>query len=421
MACFCCFRCSARQHVLNEPHMTSRHSDFQPPDSSPSERARRLKSQLVGSTLFLLFAFSCTTEVGLRSDASRTSSAVIYGSDDRLEYYEYPTATFRRPAAESSAALVHESLIHLSGTGKVSLPEKSMGEVFGLCPDEPFWSQPAMAECSGTLVNDDLVLTAGHCLDRVSCAEWRFVFGFYYEASKRLPALTDSDVYHCRSVVAAEVSASDADFEVDYAWVRLDRPVAPPYRPALVLKDIVPIERGASVTVISYGEGLPVKIDSGGRVADERPWSLDHFITSNDNFHGSSGAGVYDSSGYLRGIVARGEHDYVVNIGPSETCLRRRTDADGWFEPSEDVTYVAAALKGLCAADKSRSELCEGVPVETDASGHEDTSVPPPDSRNASCTLTSGSSAQCPVVGIVALGIAIVAGVARIRLRASAS
>ena len=366
-------------------------------------RVRRKEKDIVGLTLLFLLFSACTDEVKLRTDISGTSRAVIYGSDDRLDYYEHPNAVFQRLARESSVALVHESLLENGENGEIRLPAESMGEVFGLCPDERFWNQPAVAECSGTLVDDDLVLTAGHCVEQVPCAEWRFVLGYYYEASTQLHTITDEQVYHCQRVIAAEVSERDADFEVDYAWILLDRPVISPYGPAPVFKGDSSIERGASVTVVSYGAGLPVKIDSGGQVVDERPLSLDYFITTNDNFHGGSGAGVYDSAGNLRGIVARGEDDYILDAETAD-CLRLRTDSNDRFEAAEEATYIANALNGLCITDENQRGVCEGVAVEADTSSGDaseevNADINESHRRDASCALSSPVSSQYSIVG----------------------
>ncbi len=41
----------------------------------------------------------------------------------------------------------------------------------------PFYGQPTPGHhCSGILVGEDLVLTAGHCVGMTSCADQRFVF-----------------------------------------------------------------------------------------------------------------------------------------------------------------------------------------------------------------------------------------------------
>ncbi|MGH9464870.1 MAG: trypsin-like serine protease, partial [Thermoanaerobaculia bacterium] len=49
-----------------------------------------------------------------------------------------------------------------------------------LCPaTSPFYAQPdPTTQCSGILVGEDLVLTAGHCLDPDDCQQKRIIFDY---------------------------------------------------------------------------------------------------------------------------------------------------------------------------------------------------------------------------------------------------
>ncbi len=46
----------------------------------------------------------------------------------------------------------------------VACPESAQ-ELLQLCAEEPFVDQPAVASCSGVLIDEDLVLTVGHCFE----------------------------------------------------------------------------------------------------------------------------------------------------------------------------------------------------------------------------------------------------------------
>ena len=94
-------------------------------------------------------------------------------------------------------------------------------------------------------------------------------------------------------------------------------------------------------------------------MADARIETLDYFTMDSDNFGGGSGAGVFDPSGALRGVVARGGPDY--QMAPEGCAEVRRSDA-GPSAAQEQVTYAARARDGLCANDPQRA-LCGSRPT----------------------------------------------------------
>lgn len=73
----------------------------------------------------------------------------------------------------------------------------------------------------------------------------------------------------------------------------------------------------------------------------------DHFLATTDSFHGSSGGGVYDDQGLLRGILSRGGADYETTTEGCRVAIRVPDE-----EPSsaEKITYVARALGSEPAA-----------------------------------------------------------------------
>jgi hypothetical protein len=75
--------------------------------------------------------------------------------------------------------------------------------------------------------------------------------------------------------------------DLDYAIVRLDRPVTPRFTPAPIRPGNAAMSVGASVAVIGSGSGIPFKIDTGGEVRTGREDTLDYFKANTDTFEGS--------------------------------------------------------------------------------------------------------------------------------------
>jgi len=290
-------------------------------------------------------------EVGARVDS------VVYGDDDRTDWYAHPSADWRLRARESIVALVPSGNLDTSDPDDVRVTGETLGERRDLCEGERFRDHPTGANCSGTLIDRDLVLTAGHCVESLGeCTGTRFVFDYRYEADGVLANISmDEDVYECRQLVAQQNGGG-----LDYAVVQLDRPVVAPHAPAPTRTMLGALPTDTPLVVIGFGSGIPMKIDDGGEVLSPRAGSLDWFGANLDTFGGNSGSGVFDATtGEVVGILVRGERDYrsegdcnVVNTLPERP-------GDG---SEEECTYAARAVEALCETDVP-SALCDGTPL----------------------------------------------------------
>ena len=294
----------------------------------------------------------CETAAGEREFESR--SPIVYGSDDRREYFETSDATLRALTEEVTVALMKRSTIQRGADGYARIDAPSWRDQASLCQGERFAEEPAAAICTGTLVTDDLVLTAGHCLDAVPCSDLVAVFGYYYVAPGELRRIPNSDVVDCATVVAKHVDLPSSDVQVDYVWFQTATRRS---RQAVAAVDVQPgaVPEGTAVQTISFGGGIPAKIDSGGHVADARDDVLDYFTSNLDAFHGGSGAAVYDSALHLLGVLDRGGADLVRT---DDGCYRTNQEIDAPESAREQATYAFRALTGLCESDHPDPQLC---------------------------------------------------------------
>ena len=283
---------------------------------------------------------------------------VVYGIDHRTEVFAHPDAELRRIARESIVALMPTSRIFREEDGSHSLFGFTLKEERGLCDDELFGDQPIAATCSGTLIDDDLVLTAGHCIDEFSpCENYKYVFDYYLDGENRLERIDDEDVYSCKRLfLDRDPSGGQTP---DFAVIQLDRPVEGQ-------RSVVSFRTGSSpaqfeaLTMIGFGSGLPAKIDDGASVADAREGRDDDFYVANlDAFGGHSGSATFDSSGRLAGILLGGRvPDYVT--APEEGCARVNVFDDS--EAGELVHKIQPIITGLCQAGWENESLCADVP-----------------------------------------------------------
>jgi len=329
-----------------------------------------------------------------RSVGSR-ASAVVYGIDDRKDVYVHPNAVLRQRARDSAVALFDSTrIVRYAVDGTWSPAGTTLGFAHNLCPGERYASQISASFCSGTLIDDDLVLTAGHCVTASTCPDVEFVFDYLYASASTLETITDDDVYGCQTVVARRLDPS-----LDYAIIQLDRPVVGRV-PAVVDREYN-VETDDGLTAIGFPNGTPAKIADNGRVVDDRSARFDWFMATLDTFGGNSGSGVFADDGTLVGVLVRGNQDYVdnggcnvVNVLPESTLL------------AEEVTYAAAAIEGLCNLwSEDQTSVCSttlpdgGVGPSSGDVGLPDagrrTAVPAGD--EVSCPPSAGCSIGAPM------------------------
>ena len=278
---------------------------------------------------------------------------VVYGVDDRQDVYAHPDAALQALTRASIVALVDPGNLDTSDPDNIQVVGPPLSLTQALCPDERFRDQPTGALCSGTLIDDDLVLTAGHCVEsQRDCEGLRFVFNYLLEGEDEFATITSDDVYGCNALVVQELTNAPMDFAI----VQLDRPVSAPHAPAPVHLVDEALEEEAPVTVIGFGSGLPAKIDTGGRVLDPRADTLDYFRATTDTFGGNSGSGIFNADNEVVGILVRGAPDYTFDGGCQ---VVNELDDDGDFWGGEDSTYVMRAVEALCATGWPSERLCE--------------------------------------------------------------
>lgn len=301
---------------------------------------------------------------------------VIYGDDDRKDYFEAPAE--KRALADSVVSLWDSSKVFPAGAGFGLSVKPFGGKIFDrdggkLCASEPFRDQPIGAECSGTLVGEDLVMTAGHCINsQHDCDAMKVVFDFNVKArGGRAPSLVPaSAVYSCKSVVAAKfdpaapAEAGGAARSVDYAIIRLDRKAAG--------RKPLPIDRGESpragapLFTIGHPVGLPVKIADNATVLNTRPGDT-YYEANLDTYGGNSGSGVFSAeTGLLVGILVRGRADFVKT---PEGCyvsnvLDREPKDTG--EAVTRIALVAGSIPQLPPRAAARAVGVDSGPIKTE-------------------------------------------------------
>ncbi|WP_141591636.1 trypsin-like serine protease [Myxococcus sp. AB056] len=318
---------------------------------------------------------------------------VVYGPDNRTDVYAYPASVLRTRAEKSTVALMNPSDFNASNPNNVTFNGSTLQSAYNLCSTQRFLNDPTSAFCSGTLIDDDLVLTAGHCITSASaCANTRFVFNFYRTSATTLQTVTTADIFSCQSIVARQ-QGTVGGRNLDFAVVRLDRPATPRFEPAPIRPGNTALPLNTGVSVIGSGSGIPFKIDDGGWVRDARAGTLDYFVANTDTFGGNSGSGVYENNNVtVAGILVRGVTDYVSQGGCNVVNQCTDTGCGG-----ESITYVRPAIDAYCAVAGSM-RLCGTTepppppPVQTFTFSATNTNSAQQNTTNVSVTLAAGQT-----------------------------
>ena len=281
----------------------------------------------------------------------------IYGADNRLVFYE---ASADMKVLSLSVVSFWKSAKVVEYDGGYSLTTKPFGDALGLCPGEKFRDQFVGAFCSGSLVGEDLVITAGHCVkDETGCADTRLVFGFLVNSAGGTGPSTvaKSEVYKCAKIVKRFLggepgSANPAGQALgpDYALIQLDRKVKG-HKPLPINRGA--LAKGAKVFVIGHPVGLPLKVAGDASVRDAS--KKGYFVADLDTFGGNSGSPVFNASTKkIEGILVRGDTDFVKSpAGCTTMATYEQTGGRG-----EDVTKISelAAFIPKVAGEKSTTE-----------------------------------------------------------------
>ncbi len=266
---------------------------------------------------------------------AKIQDKVIYGDDNRMQFYQV-TRSDVREVADSTAAVISNSSLRSKPNGTTSVRAETFQKAASLCSTERFALEPSGAFCSAFLVGDDLVATAGHCIDDSGCPRSSFVFSYRMSEQNQAPNdVNSSEVYSCKQVLEREQTGAQ-----DYALVKLDRPVRG-HRVLTLTKSQVKV--GDGLFTVGHPSGIPTKVTDKGIVRSVEP----EFFTANlDTYGGNSGSAVFNQDTLeVVGILVRGENDFAYDA-VNGCQMSNHCPEDGCR--GEDVTqisYISEALK----------------------------------------------------------------------------
>ncbi len=275
---------------------------------------------------------------------------VLYGGDDRVESYLHPDRRLRN-MAQGVAGMVAKhhlqeetSRADLDRLRELLDPElfekyyefftdmanrskkknlmtirnqSTLSDSYQVCKDERFASQKVLPICTGFLIANDILLTAGHCVrSQSACDNYVWVFNY----TDKTNVIAKKDVYECKQVLGQEYGTSIFSAK-DYAIIKLNRKSE---REPLELRTKGSVDKGDEVAVIGHPSGLPLKTADNAKVMKNYLFT---FKTNLDTFAGNSGSPVINvREGIVEGILVEGADDYVIDRQNSCRRVARRSN-----------------------------------------------------------------------------------------------
>ena len=292
------------------------------------------------SILFVVIFISLSqnSHAGLLKKISKIPVKVIYGIDDRKDLYEVNNSLIKNLSNSVVVKIDNSNMIQTNNG--FELVDHKLEQSYGsMCKSEKYLNQNNAGDCSGFLLDQDTIVTAGHCIEKDSeCSDHKWVFGFAVDsADKKHFSFKNDDVYQCEKILARTFT----DEGMDFAVVKLTRPVVG--RNFLKTRTEGKISEDSKLVVLGHPFGLPLKVTPNAFIRNN---SLDEFFVINsDTFRGNSGSPVIDlTTGLVEGIIVRGDSDF--KSSETEPCYGANVNSEDGGR-GEDIIRITNILKEL--------------------------------------------------------------------------
>lgn len=231
----------------------------------------------------------------------------IYGKDER-SFVDKKSSPKINELSKSIALIISKDVVEKK-FNHTQISAKLLRDTDGinLCLDEKFANHHTVNSCTGFLIGEDLVASAGHCFMNATDCDSKLI-AFNVKTINEIQtgySVSNQNIYECSEIIS---TVFDAEGTQDYSVIRLKKKVIG-LRP-LKLRRTGAIKPNDQVFMIGHPMGLPLMATSKALVNDI---SNSHFFKATlDSFEGNSGSPVFNSKTFeVEGILVRGEEDFL--------------------------------------------------------------------------------------------------------------
>ncbi len=252
----------------------------------------------------------------------------IYGQDNRRFVDQFSSPKIKNLSESVALIISKDSIIKNLFFSSVSAKLLSDTDGINLCIDEKYSNHHTLNSCTGFLIGENLLASAGHCFMNSSDCENKLI-AFNVRVKNETSSgysVLNKNIYECSEIVTSVFDSSGIQ---DYSVIRLNKKVTGIM--PLKLRNVGSLQETDKVFMIGHPMGLPLVATRAARISD---LTMPHsFKASLDSFEGNSGSPVFNSETMeVEGILVRGEEDFLLD--QTDKCYRYAKYEQNGIDPT---------------------------------------------------------------------------------------